>query len=405
MRASVRTSTLGLLALLLAGENSLAETVSFDGSLELQQRLFLEENPVAGVNRLQNSARLAVEFFSEWNNGDDQVIFEPFARLDGGDSERSHFDIRQLTWSHYGEQYELSAGIGQVFWGVTESQHLIDIINQNDGVENIDGEDKLGQPMVHYSYFNNYGTFEAFVLPYFRERTFEGHDGRLSAWLVVDNKRALYESASEQSHLDLAARYSNTIGDWGLGLSWFSGTSREPDLLRFANFTNGSTTAYYPQIEQLSADVQLTSGGWLLKLEAIQRNHDDDFYQDFAAATIGAEYTLVGIFDSVYDLGLLSEYSWDQRDQNTTSLLQNDAFIGARLALNDISDSQLLLGLSNDLDNSDSRVVLLEASTRLAAPLTLNLELRYFASDTPNDLLFGLRDDSFIQIGIEYFFN
>jgi len=113
-------------------------------------------------------------------------------------------------------------------------------------------------------------------------------------------------------------------------------------------------------------------------------------FEDFAAVTIGAEYTLVGVFGSVYDVGLLGEYSWDQRDQLATSLFQNDAFLGARLAFNDISDSQLLLGLSNDLDNSDSRAVFVEASTRLGSVITVNIELRYFDSNSPADPLFRM---------------
>lgn len=389
-----------------------ASELSYDGSVELEQRLFLKSNSsasnqssVGGVQRGQTSAAVLLEFFKDWNDGSDQLVFEPFLRLDAEDSERTHADIRQLVWTHYGEQSEFSLGIGRVFWGVAESQHLVDIVNQTDGVENIDGEDKLGQPMAHYSYYNDYGTFDAFLLPYFRERTFEGADGRLNGGLVVNNDNALYESSSEQSHLDFALRYSHTFGDWGIGLSWFSGTSREPDLLRFANFQTLSSTPFYPQINQFGSDIQLTRNGWLFKLEAIQRNFDDEFYEDFAAATIGAEYTLVGILGTSYDLGLLGEYSWDQRDERATSLFQNDAFIGTRLALNDLNDSTFLLGLSNDLDNTGTRAVFLEGATRLGSAVTLNVELRYFDSKTPGDPVFLFKDDSFIQIGLEYFFN
>jgi len=346
-----------------------------------------------------------MEFFKDWNNGNDQIVFEPFARLDAHDSERSHVDVRQLLWTHYRDNSEISVGLGRVFWGVTESQHLVDIINQTDGVENIDGEDKLGQPMLQYSTFKDYGTFEAYLLPYFRERTFEGADGRLNGGLVVNTDNALYQSNADQSHVDFALRYSHSIGDWDLGLSWFSGTSREADLLRFADFSRGCTSPYYPQIDQLGSDIQLTTNGWLFKLEAIQRNFNDNFYQDFAAATIGAEYTLVGILGSSYDLGLLAEYSWDERDETATSLFQNDAFVGARLALNDLSDSSFLVGLSNDLDNSDSRAVFLEGATRINNVISLNIELRYFASDTPSDPLFFFKDDSFVQIGLQYFFD
>jgi len=289
--------------------------------------------------------------------------------------------------------------------GVTESQHLVDIINQTDTVENIDGEDKLGQPMIHYSHLSDYGTFEAFVLPYFRKRTFEGLNGRLNGGFLVDNNQALYQSSSEQSHVDFAARYSNTIGDWSLGLSFFSGTSREPDLLRFVDLTSATISPFYPQIDQLSTDIQLTTGSWLVKLEAIQRNHSDDFYKDFAAFTIGTEYTVVGLFGSVYELGLIGEYSWDERGQGATSIFQNDTFLGARLAFNDINDSQILLGFSNDLDNDDSQTFFIEASTRIAPALTLNMEFRYFDSETQTDPLFRIQDDSFIQIGLEYFFD
>lgn len=378
---------------------------AFDGRLELEQRLFQSGQETDEINISQSSARLELEFFKDWNEGKDQITVEPFIRIDAEDSERSHADLRQFLWTHYEDNYEFSFGLGHVFWGVTESQHLVDIINQTDAVENIDGEDKLGQPMFHYSYLHDYGTFEAYVLPYFRERTFEGVNGRLNGGIVVDSNNAQYESSSGQSNVDLAARYSHTVGDWDVGLSWFNGTSREPDLIRLANFSNGTTQAYYPQIQQLSADIQLTTGGWLYKFEAIRRSFDDSIYQNFSALTIGTEYTLVGLFGSNKDLGLLAEYSWDERDDELLSLFQNDAFLGARLAFNDAHDSQVLFGVSNDLDNTGDRFVFLEGATRLASSLTLNIELRLFNSETDTSNLSRLDNDSFVQIGLEYFFS
>lgn len=396
----------GLSALLLCATLASTETVkAFDGSLEFEQRLFESGQTSDDIHVRQTSLRLELEFFNDWNEGQDQLVFEPFIRLDADDNERSHADIRQLLWTHYGDNYEFSAGLGHVFWGVTESQHLVDIINQTDGVENIDGEDKLGQPMLQYSYIHDYGTIEAYLLPYFRERTFEGNSGRLNGGFNVNSSRAQYESASGQSKVDLALRYSHTMGDWDLGFSWFNGTSREPDLTRLANFEDGTTEAYYPQIQQFSSDVQLTTGGWLFKFEAIRREFDDSFYQNYTASTLGAEYTVVGLFGSAKDLGLLAEYSWDERDEQATSLLQNDAFIGARLAFNDIYDSQVLFGISNDLDNSKERLVFIEGATRIGSALTLNVELRLFVSDSKNTPLARLDDDSFVQIGLEYFFD
>lgn len=378
--------------------------ISFDGSIELEQRLFLESDELRELGQGQTSARLSSEVVVEWNKGDDRLVVEPYVRFDAQDDERTHADLRQLLWSHYGRNYEISAGVGQVFWGVTESQQLVDIINQTDGVENIDGEDNLGQPMIRYNTFGDWGTIDAFILPYFRKRTFAGQDSRLNGGLIVDNNHAEYQSSREESHIDLALRYSQTIGDWSVGLSVFDGTSREPDLLRNLNFTTGETVPFYPQITQYGADIQLTTGSWLVKLEAIDRSFNDLLLEDFAAITAGFEYTIVGVLGSIYDLGLLSEYSWDERAENATSVFQNDLFVGARLAFNDVANSAILFGVSADLDNSDSQSTFVEASTRLNDSLTTNIELRYFNSDTPDDILFRLRNDSFIQIGVEYYF-
>ena len=378
-------------------------STDFDGSVELEQRYFFEDDP-AGLSQGQTSVRLEFEAYADWNNGDDQLLFEPLIRIDSEDDERTHGDIRQLIYTHSGENYEFSAGIGRVFWGVVESQQLVDIINQTDGVENIDGEDKLGQPLFRYSYFADFGTFDAFVLPYFRTRTFSGAEGRLNGGLIVDNDNEIYQSSSGQSNVDFAVRYANTFGDWDVGLSWFNGTSREADLLSQLDLSTGQTTPFYAQIDQFGADVQLTTGSWLFKLEAIQRNHRNNILEDFSSATTGFEYTFVGIFGSVYDLGVLSEYSWDERGEAATTIFQNDLFAGARLALNDVSDTAILFGIVSDLDNSDSRTLFVEAATRVGSKITANIELRIFDSDTTTDPVFLLSNESFVQVGLEYFF-
>ena len=88
------------------------------------------------------------EYYHQWQGGNNSFNFKGFARIDQYDDERTHADIRELNWLGVGDKWELRVGIGKVFWGVTESQHLVDIINQTDAVENLDGEEKLGQPMI-----------------------------------------------------------------------------------------------------------------------------------------------------------------------------------------------------------------------------------------------------------------
>lgn len=400
----VKSFTFGLL--IAVSSPGLAKPFSWDGSLELEQRYFFDTQADSfNTERGQTSAKLELEFFRNWNDGNDTITFEPFLRLDSQDDERSHGDIRQLIWSHLEDDWEFSAGLGHVFWGVTESQHLVDIVNQTDLVENIDGEDKLGQPMVRFQYYHELGNIDAFVLPFFRPRTFPGAESRLNGDVSLTHNAEAYESSKGDNHVDFALRYSQTFGVLDLGLSIFDGTSREADLLRLFNPLTLSTTPFYPQITQFGVDLQLTTGAWLFKFEGVQRDFDDALYQDFSALTLGAEYTLVGLMGSSYDLGVLAEYSWDDRDEFATSPFQNDLFFGARFALNDINSSEILFGVVHDLDEFGSNSVFLEANTRIANSLTANIEMRYFDADNARDLLFSLRDDSFVQVGFQYFFD
>ena len=157
----------------------------------------------------------------------------PFFRYDNADARRTHADLREAYFLVFGEigngEWELRVGIDQVFWGVTESQHLVDIINQIDLVEHPNGETKLGQPMVNITYSSDWGIVEFFVLPYHRVRTFPGSSGRLRLPLVVGDEQVEYES--ERKHLDFAGRYSQSFGAFDVGLSVFNGTSREPFLM------------------------------------------------------------------------------------------------------------------------------------------------------------------------------
>ncbi len=171
------------------------------------------------------------EFRRRWDGERQGFDFAPFARVDSADDERSHADIRELAWFRSADTWAVRVGVRKVFWGVTESQHLVDIINQTDLVENPDGVEKLGQPMVDLALFHDWGTLDLFVLPGFRERTFPGPTGRLRTQPPVDTSQTRYESARKREHVDWALRWSHTVGDWSIGLSQFSGTGRAPRLL------------------------------------------------------------------------------------------------------------------------------------------------------------------------------
>ncbi len=375
----------------------------FKGSISVEGRLFAADPLYPDQERHNGSIAIAPEYYLEWPSGSNFLFsFSPFLRIDSADSERTHFDIRELNFLLLGDSWELRLGIGKVFWGVTEFVHLVDIINQTDLVESIKGEDKLGQPMVHLSVPADWGVLDFFVLPYFRERTFPGADGRLRPALVVDTDNPVFESGSEENHIDLAVRYSHFFDFFDFGIYYFKGTGREPIFIPGVNASNESVLVpYYRQIDQAGTDLQLVAGSWLWKLEALYQDNEEDH---FFSTTGGFEYTFVGLGSSKADLGIIIEYAYDDRDDKATTSFANDLFLGLRLGVNDAASTEILLGISYDLDNRGN-VLQLEGSRRLTDSISLEFESWAFFNTEPGDYyLHSIRDDDFVRLQLLYYF-
>lgn len=388
-----------------------AGAVEFDISTKLavEQRYFFKDALYEQqFDHGQSSIFIESELYWSWNDGFDSIIFTPFYRVDSQDDNRQHGDIREFAYVHAADDWELRLGIRKEFWGVTEFQHLVDVINQTDGVEDFDGEDKLGQQMVNLSLVKDWGIVDVFLLPGFRERTFASEPGRLRPPLVVDKDNVTYESSAGQQHLDFAIRWAHSIGDFDIGSYWFHGTNREPVLTPSRTPSKlGEEFVFqqhYNQMDQLGVDVQATLGEWLWKFEGIYRKMSDD---SFVASQAGFEYSIIGIFDTNLDLGLLTEYAWDSRGEtnvgNSGAIFQNDIFLGTRLAFNDAQSSEVLMGIGADLDHSTSSF-LLEASRRFGDSFKASVDIRLLQSSDRFDSTYTLRDDDHAQVSVEWYF-
>jgi len=378
--------------LLLAASSQAGE---WTGEIAIEGRVFPQEALEPGLQRANVSASAEPEFYHEWGDGKQTFEFEGFARYDQHDSRRTHVDLRQLLWSYDSDWWEVRAGVGRVFWGVTESNHLVDVINQTDFVENLDGEDKLGQPMINFALIQSWGTVDFFVLPGFRERTFFGPEGRPGLPIPIDLDNPFYESERGRGHVDWAVRWSHSVGLFDFGASHFKGTSRDPRfLLRPAAGGESILTPFYELIDQTGADVQLTQGAWLWKLELIHRRSDRD---SFTAVTGGFEYTFSNIRDKGLDVGVLVEYSRDPRGVEMLTVFDDDIFSGVRLAFNDVQSTEILAGAAVDR-NTGAMFVNVEGSRRFGSSFTLDIQMRAFVNASPeNVVVWALRKDSYLE--------
>lgn len=115
------------------------------------------------------------------------------------------------------------------------------------------------------------------------------------------------------------------------------------------------------------------------------------------------EYVFSGIGGSPTDVNLFLEKNYDSRGSNSPAILQNDIFIGARVALNDTASSQFKIGWMQDLSDA-SRSVRLEASQRLNDKLSLRLEAQIFKNIDPNNPLYAVHADSYLQLSVLGYF-
>ncbi len=414
-----RAAAVGLLLALSAAPAGAADIeVDFSGTLGLEARWYPGSALHAGQRAHASGITIEQTLYAEDEEGR-SVSIAPFFRYDAADPERTHADLREAYLLLFGEagegEWELRLGVDRVAWGVAELRNLVDIVNQTDLVEHPNEKTKLGQLMAHGTWSADWGVLELFLMPWHRERTYPGQKGRLRSRLVVDRSRTSWESAAERRHLDWAARYSGSFGPVDLGLSYFDGQNREPSLRPAPGSAGGLVLApHYEKIRQFGLDAQITTGPWLLKLEAIRRagarnlpSPANPFGEedDYGAWAAGGEYSLYAVFGSDADLTLLAEWHRDGRGAGrATNAFENDLFLAARLALNDVESTEFTVSIIEDLDHS-GRVLGFEAKRRLSDRLSLKLEGVAFADlDRQGDILSDLRRDGFIALNLEYGF-
>lgn len=334
---------------------------------------------------------LDVEFHHSWDRGRQLLTIAPYVRWDPS-GERNRIDFVELSWAYFWERWELRAGLREVFWGVSESQHLVDVINQRDLVVGGQGYVKMGEPMLALATVQNWGTVEFFLMPWFRERRFDGRAGQLWSPTPVDATQPVYESGAGKGHLDWAIRWSHTVGDWDFGLSHFSGTRREPGFLPGEDESGRAVLVpYYDVVDQTAVDVQWTRGNWLWKLEAVTLNPTTGRY---LAAAGGLEYAFVDYFS------VFAEYLYDSRGAEATTSFADDLFVGARLLL---QDGQLQGGAFVDRETWNS-VLRLALTWRLGSSAKLMVGAGAFLGDESLEPNFAPRQHDYLSLAVTRYF-
>lgn len=446
---TTRNMTAGLIGLLFylpahAG-------LDFSGYVEGELRLY----PANGLLQEQKEALGSVAFEPEisWKSESEQhrIRFKTFGRYSDPDGHRDHVDIREFYYNYAGSGWQVEAGINKVYWGVVESLHLVDVINQTDVVESVNGEAKLGQPMISFGLEQEWGNVDLYVLPFFRERRYPDGPERFRLSLngeaiKYDKNDPLFDSHEEDNHVDSAIRWANDFEALNVGISYFYGTNREPipilaDIVVIDPLTpviSMVMAGYYEQMEQTGIELQYLYEAWAFKLEATSKNLDSG---DYNSAVAGFEYTLNDLEPWGADLGLLVEYLWNDRRSvdifplslealaaNDLALLgmltpaelaalrqsalipgdylspfEDDIFIATRFALNDVGSTEFLAGVIVDIDDQTTSASF-EGSTRIGDNVRISLNIYLFEHVDQQSAFHNLRKDDQIEARVAWYF-
>ncbi|NRA41348.1 MAG: hypothetical protein HRU21_03465 [Pseudomonadales bacterium] len=420
----------------------------FSGSIEAELQVYPHRAKLEQQKDVFGSVAIRPEYYWRSENKQHKIKTLLFYRATEPNGERTHGDIRELTYLFQNKGFYFKAGIDTVFWGVTESAHLVDIINQTDNVESISGEEKLGQPMLAVGIENDFGNIDAYVLPYFRPIVFpDGPEryqigfGGFSPELEKDEN--FYQSDDEEENIDLALRWFKSFDNFDLGISYFNGIDRSVlpvtlDLLAaLGSQSINKIGGYYQNLEQLGLEYQYLYEDWIFKLEASHKLLDSG---DFSAAVFGFEYTFSDMDPWGQDIGILLEYLWNDRDdvdllpftfeanpdipadqydairaalvdagQNPVlagdyfSPMQNDIFLGTRFALNDIAGTEFLAGLIYDLDDRTTSMSF-EGSTRIGDSVRITANMYFFNQVYRDNPFKQFEDDDLFELKAEWFF-
>ncbi|NQY10635.1 MAG: hypothetical protein HRT71_14140 [Flavobacteriales bacterium] len=337
------------------------------------------------------------DIYIEWKKGKRLVQFTGFSRIDQHDVQRSHADIRELYYQAIFKKVEVSVGAKKIFWGVTESNHLVDVVNQLDVLEGFDVEQKLGQPMVHVSIDKKWGTLDILAMTYFRQMQFPGIEGRGRPDFGGIVPIITFESNMEEYSPNFAIRWSHNWKAFDFGVSHFYGTSRVPVFTITEDF---DFIVLYELINQTGLEFQASHGAMIWKAEVI---HRESKRKTITAATVGGEFTFGNVFMSGIDVGLIAEYNYDDRGAELISALNDDFFFGTRLAFNDRQSSDMIGGIILDRTNGTLRYFA-KANRRLGSSWKMSFEISGFDNIDQDEFLYLLRNDGFMQFSLAKYF-
>ena len=388
----------------------LIETHSADNDWQINSEIGLEikefhKNEAYSNQQNTYSSFIKSEIFFDFKN-DLEFLMEPYLRYDRYDKNRSLFDFKENNLTYYYNDIQLKAGISEVFWGITESKNLVDIINPKD-VTDGDQKAKLGQTMLAFSnYSEKFGILDFYYLPFFKNSSQIGEEGRLRLSKPIENYNIVYEGGAGSKVPSWALKWEHSFRFFDFSLQGFRGNSRESSTIGKLENLQLKYFQGYERISQIGTYFQVISGPIIYKLEVIKRNgqkNAKNIRENFFSYTLGLEHLINNLFENKWDLTSFIEYHNDDRNGDSTDILQNDLFLATRLNFNNIDGTEFLTSITLDTDGGGNTSTV-ELSSRITDNIRVTGSYNSYWSANETDILYSFRRDNYFSINIINYF-
>jgi hypothetical protein len=342
-----------------------------------------------------------------------QAILAPRFRIGMTDPEYHLISLDDVYVEAIAERFEFRVGYQTFFWGTVESTNIVDILNQRDYTGDFLDPDKLGEPSARARILLGESRWDLFLFPSFTRAPLPGEANRFNFFdgSMEISENPIYTGGAGRYRQQFAARWERSILSADVGLAYFNGYEKFPILYMAPDETEAGSLYY--EMQQISADLQMSLGSWLIKGEALYQNTGiadsvvrDAVLPDGSSASVdlvpdnhsafvaGWEYTFFGLIGQS-DLGVFSEYLYDSEqsaDAITFRPFQNDVFGGFRWSRNNQGEAEWLAGLMWDVKHG-TQLWRIEYSERYFERFNLSARMDLIHAKSPDPLAVFNNDD------------
>jgi hypothetical protein len=312
------------------------------------------------------------------------------------------FNLKQLNGSYVTDNLRFLVGYDVLSWGKTTLYSPVNSINAIDYREDISGQQKRGQLIVSAKAIDLLGgTLELVLLP-------NNQDDELPEFTTGMSLR-MVKAEADASSGGAALRYSKNISGFHVGVSAHDMVSHQRQVLGvqltptgIAVFTSQPRARFvgFELQKDLSSSLIVSADVAAGDFQVLRSSSKEDFH----AYSLGLDYSMPFAFNDEHLANLVLEKHYDSRDSLAPTFYQDDWYLGATYALNDVANILLRAGVIKDMDYR-TEIYTASLSRQLLEGRAL-LTLRYFAvqGEEPLDKLYLFDEFNGTRLELMYVF-